>query len=88
MRSFLGGRPDDTVIFTRNTTDAINLLARCLPRGTTVITTLTEHHANLLPWRRYHSAVELPVPASPAELLADVEDAWPAAPAGGPRCSR
>jgi selenocysteine lyase/cysteine desulfurase len=80
VRSFLGGRPDDTVIFTRNTTDAINLLARCLPRRTTVITTLTEHHANLLPWRRYHSAVELPVPASPAELLADVDETLARAP--------
>ena len=52
VRDFLGGRPDDTVIFTRNTTDAINLLARCLPRRTTVVTTLVEHHANLLPWGR------------------------------------
>jgi selenocysteine lyase/cysteine desulfurase len=80
VRDFLGGRPDDTVIFTRNTTDAINLLARCLPRKTTVITTLVEHHANLLPWRRYHSAVELPVPASPAELLADIDETLARAP--------
>ena len=65
VRDFLGGRPDDTVIFTRNTTDAINLLARCLPHRTTVVTTLVEHHANLLPWRRYHTAIELPVPGDP-----------------------
>ena len=36
VRAFAGARPDDAVIFTRNTTDATNLLARCLPDGTTV----------------------------------------------------
>ena len=84
VRSFLGGRPDDTVIFTRNTTDAINLLARCLPPGTAVVTTLMEHHANLLPWRRHHAAVELPVPGSPTELLNSVGDALGRIPAGRP----
>jgi selenocysteine lyase/cysteine desulfurase len=84
VRSFLGGRPDDTVIFTRNTTDAINLLARCLPPGTAVVTTLMEHHANLLPWRRHHAAVELPVPGSPTELMASVGDALGRIPAGRP----
>ncbi|MEU4660537.1 aminotransferase class V-fold PLP-dependent enzyme [Micromonospora chalcea] len=61
---FLGARPDDHVIFTRNTTDALNLLARALPAGTTVITFGGEHHANLLPWPR--GSVRLPVPDSPA----------------------
>jgi selenocysteine lyase/cysteine desulfurase len=75
VRSFLGGRPDDTVIFTRNTTDAINLLARCLPAEMAVVTHLSEHHANLLPWRRYHAAIELPVPESSGHLLATVDAA-------------
>ncbi|MFG2055504.1 aminotransferase class V-fold PLP-dependent enzyme [Micromonospora sp. NPDC048930] len=61
---FVGARPDDHVIFTRNTTDALNLLARALPAGTTVVTFAGEHHANLLPWPR--GSVRLPVPASPA----------------------
>ncbi|WP_250285374.1 MULTISPECIES: aminotransferase class V-fold PLP-dependent enzyme [unclassified Frankia] len=29
--AFVGARPTDVVVFTRNTTDALNLLARCLP---------------------------------------------------------
>jgi selenocysteine lyase/cysteine desulfurase len=33
VREFVGGRPDDSVIFTRNTTDSLNLLAGCLPAG-------------------------------------------------------
>ncbi|WP_319459954.1 aminotransferase class V-fold PLP-dependent enzyme [Micromonospora sp. RTP1Z1] len=61
---FLGARAEDHVIFTRNTTDAVNLLARALPAGTTVVTFAGEHHANLLPWPR--GSVRLPVPASPA----------------------
>lgn len=32
VREFVGGRPDDSVIFTRNTTDSLNLLAGCLPQ--------------------------------------------------------
>ena len=84
VRGFLGGRPDDTVIFTRNTSDAINLLARCLAHRTTVVTTLVEHHANLLPWRRYHTAMELPVPATPAELLDRFDDTLGRIPGGQP----
>ncbi|WP_229401032.1 aminotransferase class V-fold PLP-dependent enzyme [Micromonospora okii] len=61
---FFGARPGDHVVFTRNTTDALNLLARCLPPGTTVVTFAGEHHANLLPWPR--GSVRLPVPESPA----------------------
>ncbi|NKX50412.1 aminotransferase class V-fold PLP-dependent enzyme, partial [Arthrobacter deserti] len=33
LRLFAGGREDDQVIFTRNTTDALNLLAGCVPGG-------------------------------------------------------
>lgn len=56
VRDFVGGRPDDSVIFTRNTTDSLNLLAGCLPntdgRPTGDVLYLDiEHHANLLPWQ-------------------------------------
>ncbi|MFC4146510.1 aminotransferase class V-fold PLP-dependent enzyme [Micromonospora mangrovi] len=64
---FVGARAGDHVVFTRNTTDALNLLARALPAGTTVVTFAGEHHANLLPWPR--GSVRLPVPASPAEAV-------------------
>ncbi|MEW2380958.1 aminotransferase class V-fold PLP-dependent enzyme [Micromonospora sp. NPDC047707] len=61
---FVGARADDHVVFTRNTTDALNLLARALPPGATVVTFGGEHHANLLPWPR--GSVRLPVPEDPA----------------------
>jgi selenocysteine lyase/cysteine desulfurase len=84
VRAFLNARADDSVVFTRNTTDAINLLARCLPEGTSVITTATEHHADLLPWRRYSGATELPVPASADQALSRLDDALRSRPAGLP----
>lgn len=45
---------DDVAIICRNTTEAINHLAYRLALGPadTVVTTVVEHHANLLPWTR------------------------------------
>jgi selenocysteine lyase/cysteine desulfurase len=64
---FVGARPGDTVVFTRNTTDALNLLARALPAEVTTIVFDGEHHANLLPWRR---SLRLPTPDSPEAAVA------------------
>jgi selenocysteine lyase/cysteine desulfurase len=53
---FAGRDPDgdDIAIFGRNTTEAINHLAYRLRLGPddVVLTTVVEHHANLLPWAR------------------------------------
>jgi len=52
------GRPvpgrDDVAIIVRNTTEAINHLAYRLGTGPgdVVVTTVVEHHANMLPWAR------------------------------------
>jgi len=48
---FLGVDPGH-LVFTKNTTDAINMAAHgiCWRDGDEVITTALEHHANLLPW--------------------------------------
>ena len=45
---------DDIAIVCRNTTEAINHLAYrlCLEPDDTIVTTVIEHHANLLPWAR------------------------------------
>lgn len=66
VAGFVGARPDDTVIFTRNTTDSLNLLAGCVAgildrsghvagrsnaHGEVLYLDI-EHHANLLPWQR------------------------------------
>ena len=52
VQRFLNAARADEIVFTRGTTDSVNLLARALPRGTTVIVFNSEHHATLLPWSR------------------------------------
>lgn len=56
MLRFVGRDPhgDDVAVLCRNTTEAINILAHRLRLGPgdTIVTTVAEHHANLLPWQR------------------------------------
>jgi cysteine desulfurase / selenocysteine lyase len=71
---FLGADPErDVVVFTKNTTEAINKLARALPveSDAVVLTTMLEHHSNDLPWRTRMRAVH--VGACPDGAL-DVDD--------------
>ncbi len=59
---FVGADPDrDVVVFTKNTTEAINEFARSmvLAEGSVVLTTVLEHHSNMLPWRRRGSVVHV-----------------------------
>ncbi len=49
VAAFVGARSDDVAVFCRNTTDALALLAGCVPGR--VVHLDVEHHANLLPWR-------------------------------------
>jgi cysteine desulfurase/selenocysteine lyase len=54
VASFVGADPDkNVVIFGKNTTEAINKLARRIPFSddSIVISTHLEHHSNDLPWR-------------------------------------
>jgi cysteine desulfurase/selenocysteine lyase len=52
VAQFIGGN-DGVTVFTKNTTEAINMVAQGLVwnTGDRVITTILEHHSNLLPWR-------------------------------------
>ena len=63
----VGARDDDLVVFTRNTTDALNLLAAAVP-GETVVLDI-EHHANLLPWRERRVVVGRATIAGTLEAL-------------------
>ena len=73
----VGARDDDLVVFTRNTTDALNLLASAVP-GETVVLDL-EHHANLLPWRSRRVVVGAPTIAATLDALDAELAARPAA---------
>ena len=52
MADFLGTKDPREVIYTKNTTEALNLLARSLDlkKGDLVITSDREHNSNLVPW--------------------------------------
>ncbi|WP_232663478.1 aminotransferase class V-fold PLP-dependent enzyme [Pseudonocardia sp. TRM90224] len=77
--SFVGAREDDVVVFTRNTTDALNLLAACVPAFGQVLCLDIEHHANLLPWRRGRHRV-LSAAATVEETIAELDSALRATP--------
>jgi len=51
---FINAASEAEVIFTKNTTESINLVARGLgwKKGDKVVTTLLEHHSNLIVWQR------------------------------------
>lgn len=53
---FIGASRADSVIFTRNTTEALNLLAyswgdAAVGEGDEIVLTVLEHHSNVVPWQ-------------------------------------
>ncbi|EGD54448.1 aminotransferase class V-fold PLP-dependent enzyme [Gordonia neofelifaecis] len=79
VRRFVGGRSDDTVVFTRNTTDSINLAAHITPGDVVVLD--IEHHANLLPWTRTGRARVVPSAVTVDETVERIEAELASAPA-------
>ncbi|QDP98022.1 aminotransferase class V-fold PLP-dependent enzyme [Microlunatus elymi] len=71
VADFVGARGDDLTIFTRNTTDALNLLASAVPDGAEVVCLDIEHHANLLPWQGLGATI-VPAAATLAQTLDDL----------------
>lgn len=56
VRAFIGARKTDEIIFTRGTTEAINLLVdsfgnEFMEEGDEVIVSTMEHHSNIVPWQ-------------------------------------
>ncbi len=56
VADFLGGVKSEEIIFTRNTTESINLVAYSygmdnVNEGDEIVVTVMEHHSNLLPWQ-------------------------------------
>lgn len=72
---FVGGDPaTHTVIFPRNTTEALNVTAHRLglSRDDVVLTTVVEHHSNMLPWRRHAQVRYVDVAADGTFTVEDV----------------
>ena len=61
VASFINAKTDEEIIFTRNASESLNLVATSLcemlhsegklSEGDEIITTVVEHHSNMLPWR-------------------------------------
>ena len=56
VRRFLNARSSCEIVFTRGTTEAINLIASsftdaCMSEGDEVIVSVMEHHSNIVPWQ-------------------------------------
>ncbi|MER6779694.1 MULTISPECIES: aminotransferase class V-fold PLP-dependent enzyme [unclassified Streptomyces] len=74
VAGFLDCRPSDQVVFTRSTTDSLNLLAAVLPADCQVFVFETEHHASLLPWENAQ-VTYLNAPRTPAQAVETLERA-------------
>ena len=62
VRDFLGAAKSNQIIFTKGTTEAINLVAHSygrtfLKRGDEIIISEMEHHSNIVPWQMLCEAV-------------------------------
>ncbi len=57
MARFVGAQDPLEIVFTRNATESLNLVAVCWGRenlkpGDEILATVLEHHSNLVPWQR------------------------------------
>lgn len=57
VRSYLGAAQTEEIIFTRGTTEAINLVAESyganeLHEGDEILISIMEHHSNIVPWQK------------------------------------
>ena len=74
VAAFLNAPSEREIVFTRNTTEAINLVAQCWARhnlssGDEIILSVMEHHANIVPWQLIQDATGFLIKVIP--LLSD-----------------
>lgn len=74
VQGFIKAKHDHEVIFTRGTTESINLVASSYVRshlkaGDVVLLSQSEHHSNIVPWQLLREQVAIEIQAVP--LLAD-----------------
>jgi cysteine desulfurase/selenocysteine lyase len=57
IQSFIAAKESSEIIFTRGTTEALNLVMYCwgqkyIKKGDSIVTTIMDHHANFVPWQQ------------------------------------
>lgn len=73
LATFFGARAEE-LVFTRNSTEAINLVVQSWGRknlnaGDTVVLTEIEHHANIVPWQLLQKEIGFTIKVLPLALL-------------------
>lgn len=61
VRAFINANSTDEIIFTKNATESLNLIAQTygmenIHRGDEILLLISEHHSNILPWQRVAKA--------------------------------
>ncbi|HKK89132.1 MAG TPA: cysteine desulfurase [Saprospiraceae bacterium] len=69
-RDFLNARSEREIIFTRGTTEGINLVAHCLSlchfkEGDEIVLSEMEHHSNIVPWQMVAERLNLKIKVIP-----------------------
>lgn len=72
VASFMNAKTADEIIFTRNVTSAINLVAHSYGRnflkaGDEIIISHMEHHANIVPWQLLRDAIGIELKIAPID---------------------
>ncbi len=62
------------IVFVRNTTEAINLVNTCLKGEGQILSTVSEHHSNLLPWGRFRKVDYVDIDAAGRIKLEDLKE--------------
>lgn len=77
LNGFFGGESPESFVFTKNTTEAINMVAfgLGLRKGDAVVTTDSEHNSNYVPWLtlRESAGIEMRMSRSGSDGVFDIE---------------
>ena len=88
---FLGAPSQGSIVFTRNATEGVNLVANSfggsrLKAGERILVTTLEHHANIVPWQLLRDRLGLELLVAPIDNAGDLDlDALDRALAQGPK---
>jgi cysteine desulfurase/selenocysteine lyase len=78
LQKFIGAKKQEEVVFTRNTTEGINLIAHSLDlkKGDVVVSSDREHNSNLIPWQllKERKGVEHRIVPSKEDFTFDMEE--------------
>lgn len=77
LAAFLNASSRDEIVYTRGTTDGINLVAQCFVRpslkaGDEILLTELEHHSNIVPWQMIAETVGAKIVVVPLQNDGDV----------------